>query len=349
MNTDPAMTNGFSDCLALIESSDPAERRKGVAQLERFHEPRALRVALSLSKDHDEGVRETAAEVAATLRRAGVSSEKPGKPKPARQIATDTLLSSPEVMDEVFFLWRRNRKNIIKAWLLADLPQILICLSIFATHGLIWSVPFSSSSVDGVVAVIFLVICFLCRPFAWMLTGRAFSAAFPDRPSQTLAKRPMSPVEYLGLLQMNVIAQLPLVAGAALLYYAPPIDAGLFFIVYLLFFLAYHSFTCSLMPRQLIANADVFFTLRGLFRDGFAGWKFQRTLYMSFLWMMTILYASLIMSSIYVLEMLYIRNTGYILLAVIIFSDTLIDTFWMGWQITVARLIPGDVLRQREA
>ncbi|OQA06105.1 MAG: hypothetical protein BWY66_02050 [bacterium ADurb.Bin374] len=347
MNTDPSTTNGFSDCLSLIESSDPASRRKGVAQLERFHEPRALRVALSLSKDPDEGVRETAVEVAATLRRAGVSTEKPGKMKPARQVATDTLLSSPEVMDEVFFLWRRNRKNIIKAWLLSDLPQILICLSIFATHGLIRNMPFSSSTVDGLMAIIFLVICFLGRPFAWMLTGRAFTASFPDRPSQTVAKRPMRPVEYLGLLQMNVIAQLPLVGGAALLFYAPPIDAGLYFIVYLLFFLAYHSFTCTLMPRQLISNADVFVTLRGLFWDGFDGWKFQRTLYMSFLWMMTLLYFAIIVSAIYLLEIFHIRNAGFIFPAIVIMADTLVDTFWMGWQITVARLIPGDVLRKR--
>ncbi|MBP7634065.1 HEAT repeat domain-containing protein [Candidatus Ozemobacteraceae bacterium] len=347
MNTDPATTNGFSDCLVLIESSDPAERRKGVAQLERFHEPRALRVALSLSKDPDDSVRETAAEVAATLRRAGISTEKPGKTKPVRQIATDTLLSSPEVMDEVFFLWRRNRKNIIKAWLLADLPQILIFIAIFVTHGPIWNVTYTSSSGDTVMLVIFLAICFLVRPFAWMLTGRAFMAAFTDRPSQTVAKRPMNPVEYLGLVQMNVIAQLPLVGGAALLFYATPIGASLFFIVYLLFFLAYHSFTCTLMPRQLISNTDVFVTLRGLFTDGFAGWKFQRTLYMSFLWMMAILYFSVTVSAIYILEALQIRNTGYIVFAIVILSDTIADTFWMGWQITVTKLIPGDILRRR--
>lgn len=349
MNTDSSKTNGFSECLALIERNDPESRRKGVAQLERFHEPRALRVALALSKDPDETVRETAAEVAATLRRAGVSPEKPGKAKPVRQIATDTLLSSPEVMDEVFFLWRRNRKNIIKAWLLSDLPQILICLSIFATHGMVWNVSLPSSTGDTVMAVIFLAICFLGRPFAWMLTGRAFSASFADRPSQAVAKRPMSPVEYLGLVQMNVITQLPLVGGAMLLYFAPPFDAGLYFIVYLLFFLAYHSFTCTLMPRQLMSNADIFVTLRDLFDDGFAGWKFQRTLYMSFLWAMTMLYFALIVSVIYLLELFQIRNFGYILPAVIILSDTVVDTFWMGWQIIVARLLPGDVLRQRSA
>ncbi|HQG30205.1 MAG TPA: HEAT repeat domain-containing protein, partial [Candidatus Ozemobacteraceae bacterium] len=315
MNTDPATTNGFSDCLALIESADPASRRKGVAQLERFHEPRALRVALSLSNDPDESVRETAAEVVATLRRAGVSAEKPGKAKPARQVATDTLLSSPEVMDEVFFLWRRNRKNIIKAWLLADLPQILICISMFATRNLLGNGPVSSSSADAVLTVIFLVVCFFGRPFAWMLTGRAIMAAFPDRPSQTVAKRPMSALEYIGLTQMNLVAQLPLVGGAALLYYAPPFEPVLFFVVYLLFFLAYHSYTCTLMPRQLIANADVFVVFRALFRDGFACWTFQRTLYMSFLWMMVMLYFAIIVSGIYLIELLNFHTPGYIFVA----------------------------------
>lgn len=342
MNPENSGINGFSECLGLIESTDVATRRRGVAQLERFHEPRALRVALALSQDPDESVRETAIEVAGTLRRSGVSLETAKSVH--RRVATDTLLSSAEIMDEVFFLWRRNRGNIVKAWLISDLPQILILLAVFIPYFMKWNIPPFKSG-DWMLGIMALIICTFGRPFAWMLTGRAFAGAFSDRASQAVAHRPMSPVEYLGLMQMNVIANLPLVVSAVVPYLFFYDILPLYFIFYLLFFLGYHSFTCTLMPRQLFANANVFVSLRGLFQNWSETWKFQRMVYMSFLWSMATLYTALMVSMVYALEMLSFSNTVPIAPALLLLADTIIDPFWLGWQTTVARLSSSGIAK----
>ncbi|HOY69084.1 MAG TPA: HEAT repeat domain-containing protein [Candidatus Ozemobacteraceae bacterium] len=337
---------GFDDCLTLIESADPADRRRGTAQLERFHETRALRVALALANDPDEEVRETAREVAGTLRRAGVEITA-GKPL-RRVVATDTLLSSPEVMDETFFLWRRNRKDIVTAWALTDAPQILFGLGLFTMPA--FGVRFHPGSEAFFwAAVLFTIIQLLMRPFAWMLMGRGFIGSFPDREAQTIAARRISGLEYLGFFQMQIIASGPLIAGFGFVIFVAGDIAPFAFILYLLFFLAYHSYTYTLMPRQLIENGDVFRSIRGLLNDGAEGYRFQRHVYMSFLWFMAVSYTAMLMSGSVLFETWLNRFRDAELLGVLILADALLDQFWIGWQITVARLLRNGGFRARVA
>jgi hypothetical protein len=187
-------------------------------------------------------------------------------------------------------------------------------------------------------AIVFTVILLTMRPLAWMLVGRAFIGSFPDRDAQTVAGRRVSGLEYLGFFQMQIIAAGPLLAGFALVAAAGD-SAPLLFILYLLFFLAYHSYTYTLMPRQLIDNGDVFRSIRGLLRDGWEGYRFQRHVYMSFLWFMATGYTSLIMSGNFLFETFHNRFADAELLGVIVLADALLDQFWIGWQITIARLL----------
>ncbi|HNW36630.1 MAG TPA: HEAT repeat domain-containing protein [Candidatus Ozemobacteraceae bacterium] len=332
----PTDAAGFSECLSLLESTDLLARRRGAAQLERFHEPKALRVALALANDPDEQVRETAREVAGILRRAGVAVQV-GKAI-QRKVATDTLLSSSEIMDETFFLWRRNRAGICAAWAVADAPQLLLGLGIFVyssqTHGF---EPFEGTPgliLKGIILLIFL----FGRPLAWMLIGKAFIGAFQDRNSQTVANRPMSAMEYLGFFQMNIITSGPLIAGIYLIFATDTGLAPLFLIFYLIFFLGYHSFSFTLMPRQLMTNADALKNTAALFREGLEGWSFRRVVYMSFLWCMTMIYSALFMSGQLSLDLLDIPFRHAIPLIMVLLCDTLMDPFWIGWEITVARL-----------
>ena len=326
----------FEACLGEIESGEPGRKRSGVASLGNFLDSRALEVARVLMKDGDPEIRFQAGRVLETLQEKGV------KPRLAKRedihAEIESLASTNQILDEVFFVYRANLDEIVYNSLVTGIPKI----SLFAALAIYYSY-FENlrMGMDNPQFMGLLVLCslhvFLVRPLIWEKVGRAILGGFSDRYSRSVAKFPFSFNGYFRMLKANLFESLILVIPAGFVAISSASAGAL--TISLLFWVFLCSFLCHFLPCQMIFGGSVSetvertYTLYGKRKD------IIKTSFPSFCVLVGAFYIIFFLNfSIGFEKIFYPVGTTATLMGFLL-ADILLDPFWISYRILVARLM----------
>ena len=332
--------NEFEKSLLKIESPLPALRQEGVLDLKKINDSRALQVLLALEFDPDPLVKRFAAAGVSQLEAAGVRLK---RPQTDRRCEIETIGSPLEVVDEVFFLFRRNAPNIMYLAISSGSLKILLGLLFLFSPQMVSSVQFLQSGFFSAAPVLFFIQQVFFRPIAWLTVGRAFLAGYPDPAARQQARIPLSLSGYFGFLPANLIQAIPLCLAFLFLAFLPrPMVDNLvgpkFICLMLVAWYLYASF--ALLPMQLSnvghGSEAIGKAIRIYWERGSAVRSFFPTFLLYYGALMAIIYINFQLLLGTSFPFVEAQTAGILLLA-----DSILDPFWIGFRILVTRLLEG--------
>jgi hypothetical protein len=331
----------FARALDCIESSDPESRREGIARLERIGGKKAYQVAGVLVGDADPVVASTARRICSNQQNSGRLWS---NPKALTRPAEKVILSSTwMILDEVFFICRRNLANLAVSSFVAALPKLCFIFAVFAGPFLISD--FKDYVSLPLVGLALFVHQIFWRPLAWLSIGKSFIGGFPDRISRQQARKGINWGSYLSLGFANLFVALPFSLVAVLTWNNWVSDqiSGFDMLLWFGFWIVFWESFFFCMPMVLSRNTSVAFVdgVRLRFSAIFSVLRTNFVFIGTSLLLYIVIYSSSVSSCGFLGIPLQpgdrqVQNLWY--LALLVAADCLIDPFIIGYRILMARL-----------